>query len=39
MAAGAQQVNTAVNRINDISVKNRENIGLLVKEVSLFKVA
>jgi methyl-accepting chemotaxis protein len=39
MAAGAQQVNTAVNKINDISAKNKENIGLLVKEVSMFKVA
>jgi len=39
MATGAQQVNTAVNRINEISAKNRENIGQLVREVSMFKVA
>jgi Methyl-accepting chemotaxis protein len=39
MATGAQQVNTAVNRINDISYKNRKNIDLLVQEVSMFKVA
>jgi len=39
MASGAQQINTAVNRINEISVKNRENIAQLVREVSLFKVA
>jgi len=39
MAIGAEQINEAVNMVNDISVKNRENIDLLVKEVSLFKVA
>jgi len=39
MATGAEQINAAVNRVNDITVKNRENIDLLVKEVSLFKVA
>ena len=39
MAAGAEQVNTAVNRINEITARNRENIGILAKEVSLFKVA
>jgi methyl-accepting chemotaxis protein len=38
MATGAEQVNIAVNRVNEISVKNRENIDLLVREVSLFKV-
>jgi methyl-accepting chemotaxis protein len=38
MAAGAEQINVAVNRVNDISVKNRENIDRLVREVSLFKV-
>jgi len=39
MAAGAEQVNTAVNKINEISARNRENIGILAKEVSMFKVA
>jgi methyl-accepting chemotaxis protein len=39
MASGADQINVAVNRVNDISAKNRENINLLVKEVSKFKVA
>jgi methyl-accepting chemotaxis protein len=39
MASGAEQINVAVNRVNDISAKNRENINLLVKEVSKFKVA
>jgi len=35
---GAEQVNIAVNKVNEISAKNRENIDLLVREVSLFKV-
>jgi methyl-accepting chemotaxis protein len=39
MASGAQQINTAVNRVNEISAKNRENIDILVREVSMFKVA
>ena len=38
MASGAEQINVAVNRVNEISVQNRENINLLVKEVSKFKV-
>ncbi|MDR0708090.1 MAG: methyl-accepting chemotaxis protein, partial [Treponema sp.] len=38
MAAGTAQINVAVNRINDISEQNKENIELLVKEVSYFKV-
>jgi methyl-accepting chemotaxis protein len=38
MAAGADQINVAVNRVNDISVQNREHIETLVREVSLFKV-
>jgi methyl-accepting chemotaxis protein len=38
MAAGAEQINVGVNRVNDISVQNRENIDRLVREVSLFKV-
>jgi methyl-accepting chemotaxis protein len=38
MAVGAQQINEAVNMVNEISVKNRENIDLLVREVSLFRV-
>ena len=39
MAAGADQINIAVNRVNEITNQNRENIGLLVREVSRFKVA
>jgi methyl-accepting chemotaxis protein len=38
MAAGAEQINVAVHSINELSVKNREKIDLLVKEVSRFKV-
>jgi methyl-accepting chemotaxis protein len=38
MATGADQINIAVNQVNEISVKNRESIDLLVKEVSRFKV-
>jgi methyl-accepting chemotaxis protein len=39
MASGAQEINLAVNRINEITAKNRENINGLVREVSMFKVA
>jgi methyl-accepting chemotaxis protein len=38
MATGAEQINIAVNRVNELSVQNRENISLLMKEVSKFKV-
>ena len=38
MAAGAEQINIAVNAVNDLSGKNRENIDLLMREVSRFKV-
>ncbi|MDR0486697.1 MAG: methyl-accepting chemotaxis protein [Treponema sp.] len=38
MASGADQVNTAVNHVNEISVKNREGIDALIREVSRFKV-
>jgi methyl-accepting chemotaxis protein len=38
MAAGADQINVAVNQVNTISGKNKENIDVLVKEVSRFKV-
>ncbi|MDR0321240.1 MAG: methyl-accepting chemotaxis protein [Treponema sp.] len=39
MASGTEQINVAVNRVNEISGKNRENINLLVQEISKFKVA
>jgi methyl-accepting chemotaxis protein len=38
MATGADQVNIAVNHVNDISGKNRDAIDALLKEVSRFKV-
>ncbi|MCL2128335.1 MAG: methyl-accepting chemotaxis protein [Treponema sp.] len=38
MATGADQINIAVNAVNEISVKNKENIDQLVGEVSRFKV-
>jgi methyl-accepting chemotaxis protein len=38
MAAGADQINIAVNQVNTISSQNKENIDILVKEVSKFKV-
>jgi methyl-accepting chemotaxis protein len=38
MAAGAQQINISVNRVNDISVQNKDNIESLVREVSRFRV-
>jgi methyl-accepting chemotaxis protein len=38
MATGADQINVAVSRVNEISGQNKENIDVLVKEVSRFKV-
>jgi Methyl-accepting chemotaxis protein len=38
MAAGADQVNIAVHNVNDMTVKNRDAIDSLLKEVSRFKV-
>jgi methyl-accepting chemotaxis protein len=38
MASGADQVNIAVNHVNEISIKNRESIDSLIHEVSRFKV-
>ena len=38
MASGADQINVAVTQVNDISIKNREGIATLLKEVSRFKV-
>ncbi|MDR2923404.1 MAG: methyl-accepting chemotaxis protein [Treponema sp.] len=39
MAIGAEHINNAVHRVNEISGKNKENIDILVREVSRFKVA
>ena len=38
MALGADQINVAVTHVNDLSIKNRENIDVLMKEVEKFKV-
>jgi len=38
MASGAEQVNAAVNHVNEISEKNLEAIDVLLTEVSRFKV-
>ena len=38
MAAGAQQINEAVTSVNQITEKNKENIEILVEEVSRFIV-
>jgi len=38
MASGADQINVAVHHVNEISIKNREGIDVLMKEVSRFKV-
>jgi methyl-accepting chemotaxis protein len=38
MASGAEQIDRAVNRVNDISVENKKQIERLILEVSRFKV-
>jgi len=38
MATGADQINVAVNHVNDLSNKNRHGIDTLMREVSRFKV-
>jgi methyl-accepting chemotaxis protein len=38
MATGADQINVSVNHVNNISGKNKENIDVLVGEISRFKV-
>ncbi|MDR3343363.1 MAG: methyl-accepting chemotaxis protein [Treponema sp.] len=38
MATGADQINIAVDRVNTISGANKENIDILIREVSRFKV-
>lgn len=37
-AAGADQINTSVNRVNELTGRNRDNIDILVKEVSRFRI-
>jgi len=38
MSSGADEINQAVHQVNEISMKNREGISTLIKEVSRFKV-
>ncbi|GHU47236.1 hypothetical protein FACS1894200_02280 [Spirochaetia bacterium] len=38
MASGADQINAAVNEVNTLSGRNKENIDILLKEVSRFKI-
>ena len=38
MANGADQINIAINQVNDITVKNHEKVDTLMKEVGRFKV-
>ncbi|MFP3043833.1 methyl-accepting chemotaxis protein [Treponema primitia] len=38
MVTGTEQVNEAVHRVNEISDQNSDNIGVLVREVSKFKI-
>jgi methyl-accepting chemotaxis protein len=37
VAEGADQINTVVSRVNELSIRNRKNIDLLLKGVSMFK--
>jgi methyl-accepting chemotaxis protein len=38
MAVGSDQINVSMNHVNIISEKNKENIDVLFKEVSKFKI-
>jgi hypothetical protein len=38
MASEAEQINAEVKDVNTITIKNREGIEMLIKEVSQFKV-
>ena len=38
MAMGAEQINVAINHVNEISGRNRDNINLLIREVTRFTV-
>jgi len=38
MASGANQINVAVNHVNEISNKNRNSVNVLFKELAKFKV-
>jgi methyl-accepting chemotaxis protein len=38
MASGADHINSAITRVNELSRQNRDNIDVLVRELSRFKV-
>jgi methyl-accepting chemotaxis protein len=38
MSSGADEMNVAIHHVNELSIKNREGIDDLMKEVSRFKV-
>jgi methyl-accepting chemotaxis protein len=38
MASGAEQINVAVHNVNELSHKTREDVGILMREISRFKV-
>jgi methyl-accepting chemotaxis protein len=38
MATGAEQINVAINRVNELTGQNRDSIDTLVREVSRFKI-
>ena len=38
MATGADQINIAVNEVNDLTIKNHDKVDILMAEVSRFKV-
>jgi methyl-accepting chemotaxis protein len=39
MAGGAEEINTVVNRVNEISGQNKQDIDALIRDVNTFKVA
>ena len=38
MASGADEINTAINHINDLSRQNQRHMDTLIGEISRFKV-
>ena len=38
MATGADQINVAVNQVNDLTAKNHDKVDTLMREVAKFKV-
>jgi methyl-accepting chemotaxis protein len=38
MASGAEQINIAVHNVNELSHKTREDVQILMQEISRFKI-